>query len=206
MSGRSAVIVRIPLPADLERLRQRHDPVADVGVPAHVSLVFPWLPSDELTPAVRRVLAAVAVATRPFEVRFERAARFPDVLWLEPEPGAPFRELTERIVAAFPAFPPYEGVFDEVIPHLTLARGDDALLDRLGRQVASCGPVRAPIRAIEVIAEAGSGGWHRRWRVPLGPSAQGRSFAPLGSRHIGRRTGTPGAGSTSASTRKPNCS
>ena len=44
MSGRSGVIVRIRLPPELEELRQRHDPMAPFGVPAHVTLLYPFLP------------------------------------------------------------------------------------------------------------------------------------------------------------------
>ena len=48
MSGRSGVIVRIRLPPELEELRQHHDPMAPFGVPAHVTLLYPFLPSAEL--------------------------------------------------------------------------------------------------------------------------------------------------------------
>ena len=169
MSGRSGVIVRIRLPPELEELRQRNDPVALTGVPAHVTVLFPFLATSDLTPAVRRRVAVVARQVRPFDVRFERTGRFPNVLWLGPEPVRPFIELTERLAAAFPDHPPYEGVHADIVPHLTIAFGEAAVLDRLERKAARAGiAFRRRVEAIEVIAEDASDRWHARWRLPLG--------------------------------------
>jgi 2'-5' RNA ligase len=169
MTGRSGVVVRIRLPERLEELRLRHDPMAAAGVPAHVTLLFPFLTTDELTPAVRRRLARIASQVRPFSVRFDDTGRFPGVLWLAPDPTAPFIELTERLAAAFPDHPPYEGAHADIVPHLTVAFGDEAMLDRLERKVVRAGiAVRRRVEAIEVIAEDGTGRWHARWRLPLG--------------------------------------
>lgn len=40
------------------------------------------------------------------------------------EPAAPFRLLRELIVTRYPSYPPYQGIHDDVIPHLTVAVGD----------------------------------------------------------------------------------
>ena len=37
----SAVIVRVPVPPGIERLRTRWDRAASLGVPAHVTVLFP---------------------------------------------------------------------------------------------------------------------------------------------------------------------
>lgn len=169
MSGRSGVIVRIRLPPELEELRQRQDPMAHAGVPAHVTLLFPFLATEALTPAVRRRLARVASKVHPFWVRFGRTSRFPGVLWLAPEPAEPFVDLSERLAAAFPDHPPYEGAHPDIVPHLTLAFGEERVLDRLERKAARGGiRFRRRVDAIEVIAEDGAGRWHARWRLPLG--------------------------------------
>ena len=168
MTGRSGVIVRIRLPEPLEELRLRHDPMAPAGVPAHVTLLFPFLPTDDLTPAVRRRLASTAMRVRPFDVRFERTGRFPGVVWLAPEPATPFIELTEGLAATFPDHPPYEGAHDEIVPHCTIALGKDAGLDRLERKARALAGFGEHVRAMEVIAEDGTGRWHARWRLPLG--------------------------------------
>jgi len=187
MTHQSGVIVRIRLPPELERIRQRHDPVAVSGVPAHVTLLFPFLPADELTPAIRRRLAAIAAGARPFDVRFRAVRRFPGVIWLAPEPAEPFVTLTERIVVEFPGHPPYGGAHDAVIPHLTLGHGDEDVLARVERKVRGGVSFGDRVRAIELIAENGTDRWHRRWRIPLGSSVRARSTAPLGAHPPGRR-------------------
>ena len=179
--------MRIRLPPELEELRQRHDPMAPLGVPAHVTLLYPFLPSAELTPAVRRRIARLTRDVRPFDVSFERTGRFPGVVWLAPEPADPFVALMEVFTAAFPEYPPYGGAHDEIVPHLTLGLGAEGDLGRLARSVRACPPFRERIRAIEVIAESGTDRWHRRWRIPLGPSVQARSTAPPGRPRTVRR-------------------
>ena len=179
--------MRIRLPPELEELRQHHDPMAPFGVPAHVTLLYPFLPSAELTPAVRRRIARLTRDVRPFDARFERTGRFPGAVWLAPEPAEPFVALTELLAAAFPDYPPYEGAHDEIVPHLPLGLGAESVLGRLARSARARPPFRERVRAIEVIAESGTDRWHRRWRIPLGPAAKTRSTAPQGSPRTVRR-------------------
>jgi 2'-5' RNA ligase len=168
MTLRTAVIVRVRLPGPLERLRSRHDPGAASGIPAHVTLLFPFLSSFELTASVRGALAGIATGVPPFDVRFERVERFPEAVWLAPEPATPFLDLTAAIVHAFPDHPPYDGRHDEVVPHLTIGQGEGAELDRLEAAARDCPPFEAHVGAIEVIAEAGAARWRRHWRIGLG--------------------------------------
>jgi 2'-5' RNA ligase len=162
------VIARIRLPRPLDRLRRRHDPLAASGVPGHVTLLVPFVAGERLTPSVRRSLAKIADSIAPFEARFEGVGRFPGVVWLAPRPAAPFRDLTARIVGAFPDHPPYEGRHDRVIPHLTIGLGDELELDLLEREVAALPPFAATIKAIEVISEDDANRWRLTWRMPLG--------------------------------------
>ncbi len=164
----SAVVARVPVPRALESLRASWDWGASVGVPAHVTVLFPFLPADQLRPEVRRELAALAAAHPPFEVRFERAGRFPGVVYIAPEPATPFARLTEAVVAAYPEFPPYGGAYDVVIPHLTIAESDEAPLDEIATAATNVLPFRRRVSALEVLVEGGEGRWHTRWRLPLG--------------------------------------
>jgi 2'-5' RNA ligase len=168
MTLRSAVIVRVRLPGPLERLRSRHDPGAASGIPPHVTLLFPFLSTIELTAGVRGVLAEIGASVPPFDVRFARVERFPEAVWLAPEPAAPFLALTSALVDAFPDHPPYEGLHAEVVPHLTIGQGEGAELDRLEAAARDCPPFEAHVGAFEVIVEAGAGRWRRHWRIGLG--------------------------------------
>ena len=163
----SAIVVRVPLPRTLERLRRQWDWAAGVGVPGHVTILFPFMPVALLGPGVRRELAAIAAAHDPFDVRFRRVGRFPGVVYLAPEPAGSFSRLTEAVVARYPEFPPYGGAFSDVIPHLTLAKSNDAPLDELAERAAAL-PFECRATALEVLAEDGDGRWRSRWRLPLG--------------------------------------
>jgi 2'-5' RNA ligase len=89
------------------------------GLPAHVTLLFPFPePHRDVVEATGDVLSGV----RAFDVEFREVRRFPNVAYLAPEPAEPFAALTHALVQRFPAWQPYGGQFDEVIPHLTIAR------------------------------------------------------------------------------------
>jgi 2'-5' RNA ligase len=164
----SAVVVRLPIPPALERIRRRRDPVAGVGIPAHVTILYPFVNPDELNARVRGELAAIAARHEPFRVRFERVGLWPGVAYLAPEPARPFARLIEDLVVAFPDHPPYGGAFDEVIPHLTITESVDAPLDEIAAAAAGSLPFERPVTRLEVLVENGVGRWHSRWRIPLG--------------------------------------
>lgn len=88
---------------------------------AHITLLGPWAEQPS-TQELDRV-ARIAGAAKPFEVSLAEIDEFPDgVIYLRPEPDRQLRELTSRLVAAFPQFPPYGGEYPGVVPHLTLDR------------------------------------------------------------------------------------
>ena len=188
MSGRSGVIVRIRLPPELEELRQHHDPMAPFGVPAHVTLLYPFLPSAELTPAVRRRIARLTRDVRPFDVRFERTGRFPGAVWLAPGPAEPIRGPDRAPRRRVPGVTrPTRARTTRSSPTSRLGSAPRASSAGSHGRPAPCPPFRERVRAIEVIAESGTDRWHRRWRIPLGPAAQARSTAPPGSPRTVRR-------------------
>ena len=84
-------------------------------MPAHVTILYPFVEPDELDAGGPRELAAIAARHQPFRVRFEKVGCWPGVVYLAPEPAGPFARLTEDLVAAFPNHPPYGGAFDEVV-------------------------------------------------------------------------------------------
>ncbi len=164
----SAVIVRVPVPRGIERLRQRWDRAASVGVPAHVTVLFPFLAPGDLAPDARGELASIAADTEPFGVTFASVGRFPNVVYLMPEPSGPFARLTEAVFARFPAVPPYDGAFEEVVPHLTVAESASAPHDEIAREAAALLPIPHRITILEVLVEGTEGRWHGHWRLRLG--------------------------------------
>jgi 2'-5' RNA ligase len=164
----SGVVIRVRLPAPLQRLRLADDSAARLGVPPHVTLLFPFMPAAALTPPIRGALTEIAAAVEPFEVRFGAVGRFPGIVYLVPEPGRLFSTLTDAIAARFPAYQPYEGVFEEVIPHLTLVESATAPLDRIADAAQRRLPFTHRASAMEVLVEGPDARWRGHWRIPFG--------------------------------------
>ena len=144
-SGTSAVVVPVPEAEPVVAgWRARCDPSAALGMPAHVTALFPFLDEALLTADVTGRLAAVCARLPVLDVELARFGRFPEVLYLDPEPPHGLRRLTLAIVEEWPEAPPYGGVFDSVIPHLTIADGADAETEaRIEQEVGRALPVRA---------------------------------------------------------------
>jgi 2'-5' RNA ligase len=164
----SGVVVRVSLPPALARIRSGDDLAASAGAPPHITILYPFLPVAILRPAVRRELVGIAAMVEPFDVSFGRVGRFPGAIYLIPEPSAPFVHLTAAIVTRFPGYLPYEGAFDEVVPHLTLVESATAPLGPIAEAAERHLPFRRRIAALELLVESGDGRWHGRWRIPLG--------------------------------------
>jgi hypothetical protein len=138
-------------------------------MPPHVTLVYPF--AGELTDGIVLRLAGVLGSFPAFDLTLAETHRLgwagDTVLSLRPYPSEPFVAMTEAVVAAFPEYPPYEGVFDEIIPHLTAAMSTDlALLDRLDVQIAGGLPVHARVEAAGLFQPTADG-WRLHTRLEL---------------------------------------
>lgn len=149
-------VLYVPVPALEPYIRWRHEvegpewlsPDAD-HVHAHITLLGPFVPEEDLTTEVHEELAALFAATEPFAFTLEDVRVFPSgLVHLHPEPAEPFAGLTAALVERFPAHPPYAGQFAPV-PHLSLcALGPGRDLPLVRAELAGSLPVRA--RAEEV--------------------------------------------------------
>jgi 2'-5' RNA ligase len=149
MPRRTALIVVVP---------EAQEHVFIAHVPAHVTILFPFAPPEDVDePALRELFAALA----PFDFRLDRVESFADgtIVWLHPEPSAPFAELTRAVVARWPEFPPYEGAHEEVIPHLTVSETP--------REVNVPLPLRSRASEVTLIEEDDDGRWSNRAAFPL---------------------------------------
>lgn len=147
-------------------LRRRWDP-AGLAVPAHVTILFPFLAPASIDAAVETALQAIVDAVPAFDVRLAGVGRFPDVVWLAPEPASPFARLTDAVAGRWPDHPPYGGAFEEVIHHLTVADGAPSdVLDRLESSLPASLPLAARAREVTLsVRERGT--WSVRRRYPL---------------------------------------
>ena len=126
-------------------------------LPPHVTVLYPS-PGD--VEAIAQVLAPFA----GFDVTFERLDRFPGTLWLAPEPAEPFVAMTEAMVARFPEWQPYGGVFKSVVPHLTIAQ---ASLDDVAVQVEPLLPLASRVDSVVLYQSVDGRHWHETMTFDL---------------------------------------
>jgi 2'-5' RNA ligase len=151
--------------------RARYDPSASRGIPAHVTVLYPFVPPEGIDEAIVYSLKKVFKRFPPFSVTFSQVMDFPDALFLAPEPADPFIRLTEAVAAAFPEYPPYGGGFSEVVPHLTVAQTRDvAQMEKIRAEFAEAAgeklPITARVSAISLMVES-EGRWQVRELFPL---------------------------------------
>jgi 2'-5' RNA ligase len=163
-------VVEVPeAEATVAAHRRYLDENARLGVPAHVTVLYPFVPAERVDADVLRRLESLFARVEAFDYRFSRTAWFgEDVLWLAPDEPAPFRGLTEKVHAAFPDHPPFEGVFDEVVPHLTVGHGvPTEALRAAERDVLPRLPVTGRARAVSLLVQDGHGRWRKAADLPL---------------------------------------
>ncbi|MDF9811115.1 2'-5' RNA ligase family protein [Streptomyces sp. SPB162] len=167
-AGRTALVIKIP---EAEQLvgpwRGRFDPAAATGVPAHVSVLYPFLDHARIDDGVIEALETTLAAHPPFETRFRRCGRFPGMLYLAPEPDGPLRALTAGVVDRWPEAPPYGGRHADVVPHLTVAYSPDpSVLDTIETELTGGLPFTGRVTAVQLVVWDGER-WHDGRTFPL---------------------------------------
>jgi 2'-5' RNA ligase len=166
---RGTLVVPVPEAEPLVgQLRLEYDPPAPFGIPAHITLLFPFRPAGwlgeervaELAAFIRAVPAARFALTRVG--RFAgQVGRSPGVLFLAPDPAEPFVDLTRQLSARFDLLP-YGRASSGGNPHLTVARHEDpAVLDRISEALSPSLPLAFTMREAWLMERDVGGYWHR---------------------------------------------
>jgi len=153
--------------------RRRLDPAGAWGVPAHVTVLFPFVPPAELDDGVLTRLRQAVRSVAAFDCVFARTEWFGDeLLWLAPEPDEPFRRLLATIWAEFPDHPPYAGEEPDPTPHLTVGGPlRDATAELLAAEAAVRPGLPVHTRVDQALLMAGTrepGSWRVLHELPLG--------------------------------------
>jgi 2'-5' RNA ligase len=134
--AKSGLVVVVPEAEErIGHLRKRFDPQALLGVPAHITVLFPFIAPEQIDAAVLERLKSVFANVKPFSFALSQVSRFPGTAYLAPEPVQPFVALTNAVAQAFPAYPPYGGIYTSVIPHLTVSDGEPDAADVAEREL-----------------------------------------------------------------------
>lgn len=180
----SAIIIKVP---EAEHVvgshRRRLDPSAEWGMPAHVTLLYPFLHPSAIDADTLRRLVEVVAQHREFAVQFVRTDWFGEaVLWLSPEPDLSFRRLTNALAATFPETPPYGGAILDPTPHLTVADGASFQDMRSAESVlVKQLPLRASFSSVSVMVGAPkTNSWVTIAEIPLSK----KSTTSSGTAHL----------------------
>lgn len=167
MEIESALIIAVPEAEPLVKaLRERFDWSAAQGVPAHITILYPFIPPDKITPEVLAELREFFAQFAGFEFTLPETRRFPTVLYLAPSPDESFRALMQATVERYPEYPPYGGEYADVTPHLTIAdRLTAEQLDNFEREFLNEHGAQLPVKAKAnkvLLIENSSGWWETR--------------------------------------------
>jgi hypothetical protein len=159
----SAIVIKVPeVESVVGTHRQALDPSEKWGMPAHVTLLYPFLPPSDIDAEVLARLETIVCRHQQFSVEFLHAGWFGDeVLWLSPEPDLSFRRLTTDLFVMFPETPPYGGSITYPTPHLTVADGASVHLMKAVESIVTENlPIKAVFDSVSVmIGSRESGSW-----------------------------------------------
>ena len=111
-------------------------------------------------------------ATQPFSFTLDHVGRFPNVVYLAPDPSTPFVQLVEQIVQELPESPPYGGRHRGSTPHLTVAQSINGdVLASVEKQIMEAASDHLPHRTYANrvwLMDNSTGQWERRVSFALG--------------------------------------
>jgi 2'-5' RNA ligase len=159
----SCFVVLVPAAESLVgAARAQFDDSARRGLGPHITLLYPFMAPQRVDSAILEAAARALAVHEQFGFQLATIGRFPQVAYLEPAPAEPFIALSLSLARAFPQFPPYGGEFDNIVPHLTVAKGDLSMtaksLDGIASHLAAHGAVASVCKAVTLI-ENSSGLW-----------------------------------------------
>lgn len=102
-----------------------------IRVPAHITLMFPFVPYEALDAAVPTV-QAVCARIQPFDITLAGCGQFPGVIFMQPADPQPIKAVFRQLLDAFPLYLPYEGAYgNDLHPHVTVAEFTSAEAQRV---------------------------------------------------------------------------
>src|SRR6266851_7208029 len=173
-SSESALVVLVPeAEAVVKPFRDQYDHSAAAGMPAHITLLYPFKTPDEIDQMTLDRLRGCFACFEPVRFSLGTVQRFSnEVLYLAPEPDESFRQLTLSIWILFPETPPYGGKWPDIIPHLSVAQlANEQRLTAIAEDFAKTSQGELPIHAFAsevALIDNRSGRWKVRVMFGLG--------------------------------------
>ena len=143
--------------------------VASLGVPPHITLLYPWRKSP-LKVSDLNELEHILNNVEPFELCFERVATFDSgVVYLSLREESKVRKLMQKLFKRFPDTPPYGGAFTDPRPHLTVAKCPPEQLPKLQTEIAEALelPIVCQVANVVAMEEQSDKTWTNRRIIEL---------------------------------------
>jgi 2'-5' RNA ligase len=154
----------------VRELRMEHDPSAAAGVPPHLTLMFPFIPPQDLSALRIEALERLISGAVAFEFTLTHVSEFEQgVVYLVPEPTAPFADLTREIGRQFELLP-FGGAFGkDPVVHLTVAAQAPApVRQQIADRLAPHLPVSLRAEEAWLMVGSNTGGWQLVRQMPFG--------------------------------------
>jgi 2'-5' RNA ligase len=149
--------------------REAHDPSAAEGMPAHITVLYPFVADETLNDQLLGEIATICGEVPAMGFTFSEFGRFPGVLWLKPDTTL-CSQLVTRVRTRWPECLPYGRSNLEVIPHLTITDGaSEAVAAQAQADVGRYLPLEAAISAVTLVVFDGRA-WVRQHEFTLGPA------------------------------------
>jgi 2'-5' RNA ligase len=171
VGNESAIILPIPeVEAVVGQLRMRYDRSAALGVPAHVTLLYPFCPPQAVSAEIE-TLRDICSRIKRFAFSFVEVRRFPATAYLHPDNGEAFAQITRTLLRAWPDYQPYRGAHSDIVPHLTVADPvDSETLKAVEDTLRGHLPIQCLAREISLLISDDSGLWSKEASFSLGVS------------------------------------
>ncbi|PZS15808.1 MAG: hypothetical protein DLM60_16340 [Pseudonocardiales bacterium] len=169
--GQTGLVIPVPAAdALLASVGDRYPGTVREGLPAHVSLLYPFVVAAELDERVTTALNELFVEQLPIAVDFVECYRRGGFVALRPDPSDWLDELISKTRRRWPDVVPYEGVYGDVEPHLTVAlRCSAETAVRIEQEVSAELPIWAELCEAWLLVFEGR--WTLRGRFEFGDSA-----------------------------------
>jgi 2'-5' RNA ligase len=168
MANESALIIPISeVEPIVGPLRLHYDAAARLGVPAHVTLLYPFYPVAAAI-AEMKALRDLCATIAAFPFSFTEVRRFPATVYLHPDRSETFAHITRALANLWPDCKPYGGIHADVIPHLTVADKVSAeTLNAVEEMLRHQLPLKCLAREVWLLTSDHAGVWSTAARVPL---------------------------------------
>jgi 2'-5' RNA ligase superfamily len=162
------IVAPVSVQEHVGRLHRMYQPERPMKVPAHFSVLHPFVGYRELDEGLER-LRGLCARLAPVEIVVEGYAAFPGVVYLKASDPEPLRAISRALCGEFPECPLYGGDHGpELNPHVTVFEPERDT-ERLAGEMPAYEPVNFTARALHVYyGNADIVPWLTAAVIPLG--------------------------------------